>query len=292
MKPRLLAKYKNGNYNVEIYSDGTKVRWSDDDFFNADFPDSMDMKITNYCDMACPMCHEKSDKNGKHAKFDQPFLNTLRKGTELAIGGGNPLSNPELIPFLVRMKKQGVIPNLTVNEKHFLDNEELLQRLIDDKLIYGLGISLWSFDQKTLTFAKKNKNVVFHVIIGTEQIDKLKTIYNQGYKILLLGYKKFGRGEAFYSSEVERKIAETNEKFEEITTGFDVVSFDNLALEQLDVKSRVSEKVYEECFMGEDGESTMYVDLVEEKFAVSSTSKVRYPLKDDIDSMFAVVKKN
>lgn len=290
-KVRLLAEYRNGNYDVEIYSDGTKIKTTEDDYFDADFPDSMDIKITDYCDMNCPMCHEKSTTNGKHASFEHAFLNTLRKGTELAIGGGNPLTNPEFETFLRRMKKQGVICNVTVNEKHLLDKTDYVQFLIDNKLIYGLGVSLSLFDDKTLSFAKRNSNVVFHLIIGTPQMDKIGILYNQGYKILLLGYKKFGRGKEYYSSEVDRRIRETNAKFDEITAAFKVVSFDNLALSQLDVKNKVAKDVYEECFMGDDGESTMYVDLVEEEFAVSSTSTVRYPLKDDVVSMFAVVKK-
>ena len=96
----LIHTYKNGNYFVSIFDDGSKVRYTNEDEFNAMFPESIDMKITNYCDNNCPMCHELSNKDGKHAKLDSPFLNTLVKGTELAIGGGNPLSHPELETFL------------------------------------------------------------------------------------------------------------------------------------------------------------------------------------------------
>ena len=112
---KLLTVYRNGNYTVKLYSDGTKVKTTKDDKFIADFPDSMDLKITDYCDMNCPMCHEKSSINGKHGNLNEEFLSTLKRGTELAIGGGNPLSHPDLIPFLTGMKEQGVICNLTVN---------------------------------------------------------------------------------------------------------------------------------------------------------------------------------
>ena len=60
----LIGKYQNGNYTVSLYDDGTKVRENDLDFFDADFPESMDLKITNRCNMNCPMCHEDSKCDG------------------------------------------------------------------------------------------------------------------------------------------------------------------------------------------------------------------------------------
>lgn len=54
----LIGRYRNGNYDVLIFEDGTKVRKNDLDFFEAESPESMDIKITNQCDMGCPMCHE------------------------------------------------------------------------------------------------------------------------------------------------------------------------------------------------------------------------------------------
>ena len=101
---KLLANYKNGNYIVKIYSDGTKIRYTSKDEFEALFPESIDIKITNYCDSNCSMCHERSDTLGKHARIDHKFLTTLKRGTELAIGGGNPLSHPQLFEFLSLMK--------------------------------------------------------------------------------------------------------------------------------------------------------------------------------------------
>ena len=123
MDKELLDIYKNGNYIVRIYSDGTKIKSSKDDKFIADFPDSIDLKITNYCDLNCPMCHEKSSTDGFEGDLNSSFLNSLHRGTELAIGGGNPLSHKKLLPFLVKMKRKKVICNLTLNEKHFLKHK-------------------------------------------------------------------------------------------------------------------------------------------------------------------------
>lgn len=45
--------------------------------------------------------------------------------------------------------------------------------------------------------------------------------------------------------------------------------------------------------MGDEGSSSMYIDLVERKFGVSSTvlRNEMYPIMDDVKDMFAVVKK-
>ena len=40
------VRYQNGNYTVTIDTqNGTKIRENDLDFFRADFPESMDIKI-------------------------------------------------------------------------------------------------------------------------------------------------------------------------------------------------------------------------------------------------------
>jgi organic radical activating enzyme len=285
---KLIALYQNGNYSVKLYSDGTKIKTTKDDKFIASFPDSMDLKITDYCDMNCPMCHEKSSVNGKHGNLNEDFLSTLKKGTELAIGGGNPLSHPDLIPFLARMKKQGVICNLTVNETHLKNDRDLIDELISQNLIYGLGVSIKSYNEYAVSFAKAYKNTVLHVINGIfEDYDKIS---NQDLKILILGYKMFGKGEKYYNNEIESNKQHTKEILPSLLNKFDCVSFDNLALEQLDVKSIISSEDYESMFMGNDGEATMYIDLVNRQFAKSSTSVDRYPIEKDIIQMFNTVK--
>ena len=100
----LLQKYKNGNVDVEIYTDGTKIQEWEGDYKDAkpEFPNSMDVKITNYCDLNCPFCHEESTTKGKHGDLNKllEILSDLPKGVEIAIGGGNPLDHPDLMYFL------------------------------------------------------------------------------------------------------------------------------------------------------------------------------------------------
>jgi len=58
-----------------------------------------------------------------------------------------------------------------------------------------------------------------------------------------------------------------------------VVSFDNLAISQLDLKAQVSDDVWSELFQGEDSTHTFYIDAVKQEVAGTSTSAKRYPIK-------------
>ena len=52
----------------------------------------------------------------------------------------------------------------------------------------------------------------------------------------------------------------------------------------------MSEEAYSEFYMGNDGQHTMFIDLVNKEFAVSSTWSDRYPLMNNIVDMFKKVK--
>lgn len=283
---KVLNNYKNGNYKVSIYADGTKIRYGKVDKFEPEFPESIDLKITNYCDKGCKFCHENSTIDGKHAKLDEPFLGTLRAGTELAVGGGDPLSHPDLIEFLTRMKRQGVICNITVNQQNDLG---VLQTLVTCGLIYGVGISCFKYDQKVIDFAIKNPNTVLHVINGVITEEEVRQFFNKKLKILILGYKTIRRGKKYFennSESVEKNKKDTFDNLLEIMNNFAVVSFDNLAIKQLNPSRLLSKEMYDKHYMGDDGDFTMYVDLVNKEFAVSSTREKRFALLDNIDDMF------
>lgn len=44
-----LGEYENGNYKVIIMQDGTKIRFTQEDEYLPEKPESMDLKITNRC---------------------------------------------------------------------------------------------------------------------------------------------------------------------------------------------------------------------------------------------------
>lgn len=288
MMARLLGKYQNGNYTVRIYADGTKVRETPDDEFVAEFPESMDVKITNRCEMGCPWCHENSLPDGKHGDVHVAFIDTLKPYTEIALGGGNPLAHPELETLLRRLKDHKVIANMTVSQYHFETQQERIKRLADTGLVNGLGVSLSNATPEFVETVRSYPNAVIHVINGIVPVDELMRL--DGCKILILGYKDFRRGHSYYSEEVKFKQTELRLNLPSIMSRFSVISFDNLAIEQLAVRELLSPAQWNEFYMGDDGMFTMFIDLVEGKFARNSTSEERFELRDSVDEMFRVVK--
>ena len=186
----LLGRYKNGNFFTTILSDGTKIRETEDDEFVPAFAENMDIKICNFCDMGCPFCHEGSTTDGKFGDIlNEKFINTLHPYQEVALGGGDATSHPDLIPFLQKLKEKKVIANMTVNQIHFENKQDLIRKLVDEKLIYGLGVSLVSPTKNFIELIKQYPNAVIHVINGVLSPSDVYALENNNLKMLILGYK-------------------------------------------------------------------------------------------------------
>lgn len=293
----LLGRYKNGNFIAIILGDGTKVRETEEDEFIPDHAENMDIKITDQCDCLCDFCHEGSTPDGKHGNIlNEKFIDTLYPYQEVALGGGNVLSHPDLIPFLEKLKEKNVIANITVNQIHFEQEQNLIRNLVDEKLIYGLGVSLVNPTDNFIKLIKQYPNAVIHVINGVLKSSDVAALENNNLKMLILGDKHLRRGNDYFKHEEENII--NNQKWlydniESMLRKFKVISFDNLAIEQLNVKRLLSEEEWNEFFMGDDSEFTYYIDMVERKFAKSSTTPMdqRYDLLDSVDDMFEKIRK-
>jgi hypothetical protein len=296
---KLLNKYNNGNYTVTIFDDGTKVRENKLDNFAPEFPESIDYKITNYCNMGCEMCHEDSGITGTHGDIlSHKFIDTLHPYTELAIGGGNPLDHPGLIEFLSKLKSRHIIANITVNVGALKTQYELLKSLSDDGLVNGIGISI---NSNSLYDMYKEQiellpNVVLHIVVGYVVCNAIMELPCKS-KVLLLGYKKLRRGADMYGrfgNIIDNNIQKTKEMLPDIISRFNVVSFDNLSIEQLGVKDYFTahNMNWDNFYMGNDGQFTMYIDGAKEEYAVSSVSPNRYGLLNNITDMFNIIRRN
>jgi len=280
-----LAQYQNGNCLVRLHSDGTKFReW--DGIPNPVFPESIDLKITDYCDAGCTWCHEKSTVRGVHGDALKMLnlVNQLPAGVELAIGGGNPLDLPGLDDFLHEIGACGLIPNLTVNGVH-IRNLNWKTR----GLVYGLGIS-WVKGKEYEILDKWDDRTVLHVIAGVH--NPLDILNFSPEKLLILGYKDFGFGKKHNPEMIRANIWKWRYFMSALCQRVNIVAFDNLALDQLHVREMVTKQVWKNRFMGQDGEFTMYIDGVKEEFAATSTSQ-RHPIGNlSIKEMFAQVRNN
>ena len=278
------VSYQNGNYFVRLNTEnGTKIRENGLDFFDAEFPESADVKITNRCSNGCSFCHEGSTKDGKHSDaLHSPVWESFHPYTEVALGGGNLMEYSDFVPLLERLKTLNLIPNITVHQWDFEKNFDLIKKLSDEKLIYGLGVSLDKVTPKFIDKMKQFPNGVIHVINGIVTGVQMMALANNDLKILILGYKTVRRGNKLYHSNVGYAIDKLKtllyNQLEKILkeNWFKVVSFDNLAIKQLKPQRFVSEDYWNTCFMGDDGidgqqtSASMYIDLVENEFARNS----------------------
>lgn len=288
-----ITKYQNGNCTVEIFSDGTKVREYEDAPL-PEYPESMDVKITNYCDAGCAFCHEMSTVEGKHGDLlglGITLFKELPAGIELAIGGGNPLSHPDLLPFLKQMKESGKICNITVNNFHLKRYLPVIKSLQKSQLIRGLGVSYNRAMRNDIELVKDD-NTVIHLIIGVHDLADLEFLCSkyENVKVLLLGYKTFGRGKTFAAAQQKAIDARIYEWYTKLPRFFNrqglVLSFDNLAIEQLKVERFFKKDDWQTFYMGDDGHFSMYVDLVKKEYACASFSEARKPINNSISPLF------
>lgn len=292
----LISKYENGNYTVELYSDGTKIRTTTADTFIPKFAESIDMTVSHKCSHNCKYCYLGCNENGCTVDFKKyPWiLNSIRPGTEVAING-NDVTDKNLEYFFNLMKERGVIVNITVNQIEFMEHYDKIKELVENKYVYGVGVSYTHKEDGFIERLKEFDNAVVHLVVGIVGLDDLDYLKDNDLKILFLGYKKIGRGSDYFSqfkNEVKENIAILAGHLEMYYNHFKIISFDNLAIEQLGIEVTPDTETY----MGDDGQFTFYIDLVSETFARSSIlpKKFQHKIKygRPVDNMFKIVRRD
>lgn len=309
--------YRNGNYLVTFDEYSRKLekkafRFNEE--FNPDFPDSIDLKITNKCSWACPWCHESSIKEGNTFNPDKLFkvLSCLpKKPIEIAIGGGNVLDIPKETGMLIDwLNERGNLPRITINYKDIVKrwNEtegDCLNLVKKPRLCIGISLDSvpdmpetpdWCLpnwhktsieDGNTYNFAYEtiyNTNSVLHIIAGVFPANEFEHLLRtfQSNPILILGYKQWGRGKELkfpinQIKEFEEVITEclftNNKKLKNLIKR--PIGFDNLAIEQLHIREKISGNVWQSLYLGEEGSHSMYIDAVKGEFARTSRSSER-----------------
>ena len=143
----------------------------------------------------------------------------------------------------------------------------MLKQFVQDQLIYGLGISYRKdFPFKVPDWIVDYDNTIMHVITGIDTIDDvLSTPFK---KVLVLGYKRFGFGIDYYCDQVEQNLKTWRWWVSKLFSK-QSLSFDNLALEQLNMRRFFPDDVWETFYQGEH---SFYIDAVNQTFSPSSRS--------------------
>lgn len=285
-----MHQYRNGGYEVTLYADGTKVRQTLDSDSPPRLPEHFDLKITDWCDAGCAWCHEQSTTKGAHGDLDATLelIAGMPAGAEVAIGGGDPLSHPDFVRFVRTLRARGLVPSVTVNGKHFERHRPTLELLTTEGSLFGVG---FSYDDKLPDW--DYANLVVHLIAGVHSPAVLDAA-KRPYKVLMLGYKQFGRGKKLFEIRRDTVQSTLNQWYRELFTVARKhhLSFDNLAIEQLKPQRLFKAQAdYEQQHMGDEGLFSMYIDAVTKTFALSSYSPERFGWSR-LPAMFAQVRQS
>lgn len=280
-----LVVWQNGNATVTLLKDGTrKVEF--DGELNLEFPLNVDIRISNRCAFGmnsntgkaiCDFCHESATTDGKdfnvYTLIEELRYNKLPAGIELAIGANQV--TPDLFWLLKCAHAEGWICNLTINQGHTWRDLEILRDVIHLGWIKGLGISyrkgLALPHYKLLDYP----NTVFHVIAGIDTVEEVLELAERGVrKVLVLGEKDFGFNKGRVSLKSENHV-NWYRQVRRLFDVFEVVSFDNLALQQLNVKRFVMD--YDTFYQGEH---SFYINAVDQTFSPSSRSSEKVSWAD------------
>lgn len=296
------VQYWDGNGFCELNkNDGTMITTvlTDEDF-DAEYPLNCDMNISLRCENGCAFCYEGCTRDGKQADIikylndKNSFLYSLHEGTELALNGNEPL-HPDLFELLKFCKERNIFANLTVNENTLIKHKAQLVEWLEERYIHGIGVSPTNYSDEMLEFMQTHPTAVVHTIAGITTKAQYEKMMDKDIKILILGYKTFGKGVDFkekHMQSINNNILELKENVRDFVNHFKVVSFDNLAIEQLDPKSFLTEKEWNTFYRGDDGHHTLYIDLVNETFAKNSVQARthHYPIQSDIRDMLKTIK--
>lgn len=286
-------RYKNGNADVWLdLRDGTRIiEYPDNEPLTLETPLNIDIRVSTQCPYGynantkkstCAFCHESALVDGQECDYDrllQVLTNAeLPRGTEIALGV-NEVTD-DLIQFVKNLWKLGLVVNITMNERYILEfGDTGLKQLIP--YVFGLGISYRSL-QGCLSlpdWIAEYPHTVIHVINGIDNFDDVKELGVKYHKLLVLGEKDFGfnRGKVNLNTKEHKQWKAS---VMQLTKIFDIVSFDNLGLQQLEIRCKITDEEYKSFYQGEH---SMYINAVEQYFAPSSRTRNNIKRFDETD---------
>lgn len=292
---KITDKVKNGNYYIlygNMFHKKEKLRLQIDSIPDMipEYPELVDMKITNACEHKCPFCYMNSVSEGEHAKKEDIYriLRKFKIKTEFALGGGNVLLHPDFTSIVKHIHNKDHIVNITIryDDTKTIENNNNIKRAIK-KYVSGIGISVQKAKDVDVAsdFIKEmldlGKHVSLHIIpemIGSDEsvdiMNKMTEINDSlldlgignNCKVLLLGLKQSGR-----AKELKYDLLSDAElhSFEEASRYQFCVDTSFVNTYEYFFKTYYND--CEEFFLTRnEGEFSMYIDAVNNKAYASS----------------------
>lgn len=279
-----INRYLNGNYFVDLYDDGTKTRSADISTVTTlkpEFPDQIELKITNYCDKTCAG-YDESKATGTIADIlHNKIISDIKPYTEVSIIDCNALAHPALVKFIEELKSKNIDVDLTVNQTHLIDDLEkfgIVLELVSKKLLRCLSVRLTdSTDEKLYNLiCKKLANVIIECHVGLTSSEDIHRLANHNLSLMILGFKQqIWHSRCLYQNSkipediiaqnIQNMIAELK-KIQTDTDKFIAIGFDTLAAKQLNILNPDGSCDY---YIQDADEYSMFIDLANGEYAKS-----------------------
>lgn len=268
------------------------------------YPELVDIKITDWCSSSCEYCYMGSTTKGKHAdlRYIQDIAHVLSnmKVFEVALGGGEPTAHPDFVNILRAFRENGIIPNFTTRSLSWLKDEKRRNEILKYakafaysmdggsdvgviKEIYDILVSEEIFDGWGMKYIPI---VNLHVVMGTLSEEKFKEILREANKrhirVTLLGFKYTERGASFEVQSYDWWIKAVKELSADHKCPR--ISVDTIMIQQYGdeiAEAGIPSFLYHK----RDGSFSAYIDAVNKTFAPYSYASENLHVKmgDELD---------
>jgi len=246
----------------------------------AEFPELVDLKITDFCHHNCPFCYQGSTPQGEHADHNDisAALSHLSdiKVFEVAIGGGEPTYHPKFVSILEEASRLGIVPNFSTRSLDWLRDPKKWVPIIDVIGSFAYSVQSSKDVQELATLMKYNgirqSKVSIQYVMGSTSIWEFRTIVEEvsksDFNLTLLGYKTPGDGRSFNKNETTNWIKIVKENYDR-DSYYTPITIDTALAKEYEELLKMNQ-VPKITYHTQEGKFSMYVDAVEGKIGPSS----------------------
>lgn len=267
-------KDTEGHWTIFYRSTGTKVRISfvDREAPRSEFPELIDIKLTDYCNKGCTYCYQGSTTKGKHSNLN--YISSLArqcqamKVFEVALGGGEPTGHPSFLRILKLFRYYGTVPSFSTRSLEWLKEKDYAERISKACGSWALSVNVATEIDDAMNAIKDIdvKKPAIHIVLGafpwsqTEEL--LRTCAAHELRVVLLGFKQTGRGIGFKTHDNSKwiELVDSLKLHTSIDTSLAATYADEL--EAADVPEWLLER--------KEGCHSMYIDAVAQTMGPSS----------------------
>ena len=286
---------KNNDFILQSSRKGDKIRVSFDSKLKTNkssIPELVDLKITDNCNYGCTFCYQSSTKEGKHAEIEniKKAISILHnsEAMEIAIGGGEPTTHPDLLLILKEIRAKNMLACFTTKNFKLHEHPDFKEILETANSIAFSCNSISEVEKvNEIRIAARNigiyaggRDVVFYVQMIPELMsdkmfnESLEYIKDQmyGVPVTLLGYKDFGFGER-YDPKNRFKTSGWIDNIKHHSMEGDMqFGIDSVLVSKWETEL-IEKGVDPMALVGKEGKFSCYFDAVKMKIHKSSFSK-------------------